>query len=278
MASGGDSAEGAAAGFDAQQLVAELLSQARAFASDEKNWPALAVSLVALVCIPALLAWLADAFSRGGGIGRRRRDAVVFVGPSGTGKTALFFKMLYGEAPQTLTSMAPTEKRAPSGKVVVDYPGHPRLRAGLDEWVSRAVAFVFVLDASNPRSGPREGAEFLFDLLTDPRLEGGPPILVACNKSDVVGAKAPEKIRQAVEREVEELRKTRAAMADVGSEGGSGGAPADDRLPLGRPGQKFKFAEDAPCDISFAACSTADGDFGDVGAFLEEHAGEGAMA
>jgi signal recognition particle receptor subunit beta len=36
---------------------------------------------------------------------------------------------------------------------------------------------------------------FLYDILTDARMDEGPPVLVACSKSDVASAKAPSRVK-----------------------------------------------------------------------------------
>uniref|UniRef100_A0A7S1U4H8 Signal recognition particle receptor subunit beta n=1 Tax=Phaeomonas parva TaxID=124430 RepID=A0A7S1U4H8_9STRA len=138
----------------------------------------LALTVVVILALPAFLSWLGGVLGGGGGKRRRGKHAVLLVGPSGAGKTCMFHKLLRDEVPETLTSMKEAAEKLPSGKQLVDFPGHIRLRANLDAWIDQAAALVLVLDASNPRSGPREGAEFLFELLTDPRLEAVTPILM----------------------------------------------------------------------------------------------------
>lgn len=96
---------------------------------------------------------------------RRRGDAhtVLLVGPEEAGKTALFSKLLYGITPQTHTSQHENEgnfvlqlpaslqdekaKHAPIH--LVDLPGHPRLRARLNDFLPAADAIVFCVDVAS---------------------------------------------------------------------------------------------------------------------------------
>lgn len=43
---------------------------------------------------------------------------------------------------------------------------------------------------------------FLYDILTDARMEEGPPVLVACHKSDLTTAKAPVRLRTLITAEL----------------------------------------------------------------------------
>jgi signal recognition particle receptor subunit beta len=36
---------------------------------------------------------------------------------------------------------------------------------------------------------------FLYEVLTEPEMEGGPCVLVACHKADVLGAKPPARVK-----------------------------------------------------------------------------------
>jgi signal recognition particle receptor subunit beta len=42
----------------------------------------------------------------------------------------------------------------------------------------------------------------MYDILTDPAMDNGPPILVACNKSDVSTARAPARVKLMLQQEM----------------------------------------------------------------------------
>lgn len=209
-------------------------------------------------------------------VGRRRHELCLFVGPSGGGKTALFHQLCHAWAAASVPSMkagAATAAAGAGGKQVpvVDYPGHERLRRGLKAYVMRTAVLVVVIDAAATATQLRPTAELLFDLFTDPVFKGKlPPVLVACNKSDLMGARGAPRVRLFLQQELEKMRKTRGTL---GSGGGAADAGDDDAaLPLGRDGKPFAWADDAPTSVEFVATTakTADGVAG-VRAFVAKH-------
>ncbi|KAG5001678.1 hypothetical protein JHK87_022750 [Glycine soja] len=90
---------------------------------------------------------------------RAKSNTIVLTGLSGAGKTVLFYQLRDGSIHEgTVTSMEPNEdtfllhsETVPKRKVkpvcVVDVPGHSRLRPKLDEYLPKAAAIVFVVDA-----------------------------------------------------------------------------------------------------------------------------------
>jgi len=206
----------------------------------------------------------------GGGMGGPKGDSVLLLGNVRAGKTSVFYRMLHGDAVATVTSMAATERAISFGAGegaakanVIDFPGHRRLRGGLAAALRRAKAIVFVVDAATVAADLTHIAEFLYEVLTDPSVGAArPPLLVACNKQDARLAKAPEKVRSMVEREMSELQSTRSSMEEEG-----GGALAS----LGREDEDFDFDEDSPCSVRFVGCSAADAQIDAVREFIAEH-------
>jgi len=61
----------------------------------------------------------------------------------------------------------------------------------------------------------------LFEVLSETILEESrPPLLIACNKSDVKGATKPKKLRASIEHELGNIRKSRFGMAQDGASEG----------------------------------------------------------
>lgn len=86
----------------------------------------------------------------------KRGTAVLLVGPSDAGKTALFARLVHGRAVPSHTSMQPNIGLLPPATRLVDVPGHARLRGqGLADHLPAAKGVLFVVDASTvARSGP----------------------------------------------------------------------------------------------------------------------------
>jgi signal recognition particle receptor subunit beta len=63
---------------------------------------------------------------------------------------------------------------------------------------------IFVVDASDQRAGTlRKAAEYLHDIFTHPKINDlAPPVLIACNKSELPNALTPQAIRTAFEKEL----------------------------------------------------------------------------
>eukprot|EP01041_Mallomonas_annulata_P006641 gene6641-13451_t len=179
----------------------------------------------------------------------KRKDIVLFLGPCGGGKTVLAYKLCLGESPETLTSMKASNLSYSSGQgsfPIVDFPGHPKLRTQLSDLLSRAKKIVFVVDASKVQSQVRDAAEFLYDLFTNPLMDNGPPMMIACNKSDVAGARPPARVKLALQQELEKIRKTRQSLEITGD---------SETIPLGREGKEFAIERDSPVEVTFSATS-----------------------
>jgi signal recognition particle receptor subunit beta len=142
---------------------------------------------------------------------------------------------------------------------IVDFPGHPRLRTQLMESLSSAKKIVFVIDASNIQSHVRVAAEFLYDLFTNPLMDNGPSVMVACNKSDVAGARPPARVKLALQQEIEKIRKTRQTLEVTGE---------SDVMPLGREGKEFVIERDSPVEVLFSAISGKSGSLDAITDFI----------
>lgn len=219
-----------------------------------------------MVCAALAVAILAFAFVRkvaigGGGVGSRalakkRKGVVLFLGPCGAGKSAVCYRLCHNQVAPTVTSMQACkydgsrliEGRGSSPVSLVDYPGHERLRGRVGEELRAADRVVFVLDGSCLVAQIAAGAELLYDVLTDPSLEGCRGLMFALNKSDIKEAKV-SRAKTLLQKELEKLRGTRGTL----------GTQGEDDMPvataLGRPGQPFILEVDSPCEVVVAACS-----------------------
>lgn len=183
----------------------------------------------------------------------QRRDQILFVGPCASGKTILTRKLAYDIEPTTTMS---TEASVLQGDgiqtkyTIVDFPGHPKLRQQLRNYLPRAVKIVFVFDASNTQNQLRDAAEYIYDLFTNPQIDGCSCMMVACNKSDVQGARPCARIKLALQQELEKIKLTRKSMED---------GDDDNHVPLGRENQPFSFEQDSPIGVEFIDISAKKG-------------------
>ncbi|GBG70396.1 hypothetical protein CBR_g6524 [Chara braunii] len=199
-------------------------------------------------------------------------DTIVFLGLCGAGKTSLFSQLRDGSMHNgTVTSMEPNDDRfalfseRKSGRKArpvrfVDLPGHPRLRAKVDEFLPQARGIVFVIDALDFQLRPT--AEFLYEMLTKKIVVSSRmPILIACNKLDNVSAHSVEFIRRQLEKEIEKLRVTRTSLSD--------GDASSTEVRLGKEGEVFKFTQ-VKNKVTFAGIIVANNDIQEVERFVRE--------
>ncbi|KAL1920185.1 uncharacterized protein VTP21DRAFT_1331 [Calcarisporiella thermophila] len=193
---------------------------------------------------------------------RVARDAVLLAGLSESGKTGLFMKLRFGEIPETHTSLkenvAVVELKFADGTPVtkkpirlVDIPGHERLRFKLNEFIPFARGVVFVIDSSTVARSIRDIAEYLYDILANEHVQKHRiPVLVACNKADLLTGVKKERIQEMLEAEMDRLRHTRTASLLDQQE--SDAMPGDRYL--GFEDQPFRF-EHLTTEVRFERCS-----------------------
>lgn len=181
---------------------------------------------------------------------RTRGQLALLLGQCGAGKTSIFFRLRDGEEVQTVSSLKPLkdtfqlrpqEDAETFGPIeVVDYPGHQRLRGKVAEILKDARCILYVVD-SEDKQRLKDVAENLYEILTHPDiLELHTPILLACNKVDLATARPDKFILDEIDREMEQMRLSRAATLE-------GQDQADSYL--GIEGEKFKLLEHSPCPI-----------------------------
>lgn len=140
-------------------------------------------------------------------------------------------QLVYGTAPPTHTSMTPSSASIPEKNVqLVDLPGHPRLRSHLlAQHLPTASGIVFFIDptVNAAASGIQATAEHLHILLALLRhlrksrpTAQLPPVLILLSKSDswsaAQRARAQDRVRSALERELDKRRKAAAASGTSG--------------------------------------------------------------
>eukprot|EP00123_Amoebidium_parasiticum_P000944 comp11894_c0_seq1/m.6541 comp11894_c0_seq1/g.6541 ORF comp11894_c0_seq1/g.6541 comp11894_c0_seq1/m.6541 type:complete len:251 (-) comp11894_c0_seq1:236-988(-) len=192
-----------------------------------------------------------------GGKAQARGNSVIFTGLQGAGKTVLFTQLRDGRVLPTYTTQTANQglirlseetedlKTLP----VIDIPGHSRLHHdALNKWAPAARAVVFVVDSSTLRARILDVAGCLYDVLTQNVMHTRRvPVLVLCNKQDIMTSLEPQQIREALEAEMDKVRRTRTGHVAMESEGESS------EVFLGRPDQPFSF-NDLVTKVTFAGC------------------------
>ncbi|CEM16418.1 unnamed protein product [Vitrella brassicaformis CCMP3155] len=237
----------------------------------------LAVVLLAVLCTLLVIVSLARSLRKGT---RRlsRGDLLLIAGQCDAGKTALFHYLRSGDFPETVSSLKPNtdiinvlhkdEGDASSsggggvgGIEVCDYPGHQRLSHGFFGHLKRARCVVYVIDATD-KAALKNVAEHLYEIFTHPATNKlRPPLLLACNKSDVPTARKPDMVKDDIEREIERLRQSRSATLEGQDE-------ADNYL--GVDGETFKL-DMAPCRVDMCRMSVKKAEVQDVIKFLADN-------
>ncbi|KAJ1733203.1 hypothetical protein LPJ61_001678 [Coemansia biformis] len=195
----------------------------------------------------------------------RKSKSVVLTGPMGAGKTALWCYLRFSDTsatqavPRTQTSMAVNTSEARIGEAnvyLVDVPGHQKYRFDRDAQLAAASAVVFVVDSVQAARDVRLTAEALYDVLASDGLqERECPVLVLCNKQDSALAASNERVRAALESEINTLRASRQqALDSLGAAAHDDADKASDFL--GFEGKAFSF-EDLATPIQFNESSMA---------------------
>jgi len=186
----------------------------------------------------------------------KRGRYILIVGPTESGKTALFARLGFGKNVESVTSTSPnvTEYEVP-GKaplILKDLPGHEKLR--MQFWDSNKVGvrgIIFLVDAAGGSKCIRDAAEVLYDILTDPIVNSVKPfILIIANKQDLPTAKGTKVLRLHLEREITTLRLTKSASLQT--TGGKSSAPRT----LGKPDVDFDFDHLHPIKVEFCEGAT----------------------
>jgi len=174
---------------------------------------------------------------------RKHGNAILLVGPSDAGKTAIFAALAHGRSVRTHTSMQVNS--APLGaQRLIDVPGHPRLRGQFAQLLPDARAVVFVVDAGTVARTAPGVAEHLHTVLGAlAALQKPPPLLVLAAKADTIpGGQAASRVKSVLERELSRRQAGGVAVEGLGEEGTGAGAGAEGALECtGTSG--FRFAD-----------------------------------
>ncbi|CAD5224973.1 unnamed protein product [Bursaphelenchus okinawaensis] len=148
---------------------------------------------------------------------KSKRNTVLIVGLSDSGKTFVFSKFL-GQGSEWECYKSMTENKASITDAndtpieLIDFPGAERLRSLLFEtWLGRNFGQVrrvlFLIDSDTFTKKARDIAEFLHDVLYTTK--DNVSLLVGCNKQDLDTAKSSKAIKTLLEKELSLVCQTR---------------------------------------------------------------------
>ncbi|KDQ17919.1 hypothetical protein BOTBODRAFT_29229 [Botryobasidium botryosum FD-172 SS1] len=239
----------------------------------------------------------------------RRGSAILLVGPSDAGKTAILTSLSYAGALPTHTSIQPTitsirlSPDAPAPIKLIDVPGHPRIRDQFTEYLPDAKAVVFVVDTSTIARNGAAVAEHLHLILhaitSLPPSVTPPALLLLAHKADLLSRPptstpspatltlATERVRTVLERELEKRRIAASGSVGVeglgddgGDEGGAGGQSGLGGLECLGEGGAFSFSRwdggAVECAGTWVKVARLDlGESGEKGQLSEKEPAEG---
>lgn len=176
-------------------------------------------------------------------------------------------QLVYGAAPATHTSMTLSSALVSEKNVrLVDLPGHPRLRSHLlAQHLASAQGVAFFIDPATNASAASiqttaEHLHILLGLLRTMELKGArniPPVLLLLSKSDtwtpIQKQRNQERVKSALERELEKRRKASAAAGAAGQ----ARLESIDELPSGSSASPFSFFNIFRSSTSSMAAATA---------------------
>ncbi|KAF8724843.1 hypothetical protein AX14_008562 [Amanita brunnescens Koide BX004] len=204
----------------------------------------------------------------------KQRDALLIVGPSDAGKTAICFSLAYGETPRTHTSLQTNTAvysllQSKRTIRIVDVPGHTRLRDQFQNHITNAKAVAFVVDANSISRNGATVAEHLHHVLhamTSLPPSQSPPLLILAHKVDLLRSlsstpdNAPKlavnRVKTILERELEKRRISQSNSVGIEGLGEEGvGTELGGLDCSGSTGNVFKFDDWEGGNVKFFATS-----------------------
>jgi len=190
---------------------------------------------------------------------KEKKDTFIITGICDSGKTSLYLRLRNDKIMNTHTSISENEGRFPLAQEdeekifhVIDFPGHYKLRYKYQDFTPITKGVIFVIDSATFTKNERDVSEYLYEILANKHIqENEVSVLIVCNKQDYLIALPKERIKSALENEINNLRSTRAAGVEQQDEDN-----VDDFL--GYENEAFKF-EHLPNPISFIECELKSG-------------------
>ncbi|CAJ0749304.1 14189_t:CDS:2 [Entrophospora sp. SA101] len=146
----------------------------------------------------------------------------------------------------------------------VDIPGHEKLRFKFTDFIPITHGIVFCIDSSTFTRNIRSNAEYLYDIFSNKDVNKFKiRTLIICNKSDLITALPPERVKTLLENEI-----TRTAALD--HQGSSSMEDVDEMEFLGYETEDFKF-EHLENDVEFKKCSVENNEISEIKYWISDY-------
>lgn len=152
---------------------------------------------------------------------RRPTNVVLLAGLSGSGKTALFTRIIFNKPKKCVTSLKENEAYIKEFNLrLIDIPGNERLRGRYwDQYRSEARHVVFVLDSGSFEEKLRDLSEYLYELLSDSIIyKSKIKFTIACHKQDIGGSLRKYPIEASLDKELTAIRATKSCQIGKASD------------------------------------------------------------
>ena len=163
------------------------------------------VSTIALLIIYKCL------FSKGNS---KKRNNIMIIGPSLSGKTSFFYHLLGKKNAKTVVSMQinkvenyPCELISNVNKyTLMDIPGTGYYKDKILDFLPDALILLLFID-STEKNSIVQAAEYLYDILNSDKLDDDLKLIICCNKQDTGFPKSKKMIENELSKEIENLIK-----------------------------------------------------------------------
>ncbi|KAK0503342.1 P-loop containing nucleoside triphosphate hydrolase protein [Armillaria luteobubalina] len=223
-------------------------------------------------------------------------NVVLLVGPSDAGKTAIFAKLVYDRALPSHTSLQANTSSVDHPPfnnpiVIVDIPGHPKMRDQFKDHMKEAIVVAFVVDTSTVSRNGAAVAEHLHIIMDaivslSPS-QKTPSLVIVAHKTDLLknmagsvnassDALAINRVKTVLERELEKRRD--AQSGSLGVEG----LGEEEKTELGGlecsgTAKTFRFSDWEGGEVYFIATSVKQSDKGVDDEKSGSHIGLGSL-
>ncbi|XP_053993236.1 signal recognition particle receptor subunit beta-like [Hylaeus volcanicus] len=155
------------------------------------------------------------------------QDVILITGCCFSGKTSLFYKLQDENFSSLLTvsscklnvftfTKCSLSEKSPLCHIewkpyqkkwnLVDFPGHTRFHYELPQWFSKACCIIFMIDASNKTAIKTSATQLYNIFFSRTLLKNKTPVIIVCNKTDLLTTKTKKEVSSDLFREIEKIR------------------------------------------------------------------------
>ena len=144
----------------------------------------------------------------------KRRNTIMIIGPSLSGKTTFFYHLLGQKNSKTVVSMQINKVENYSCELIsninnyniMDIPGTGYFKDKILDYLNDTLILLLFID-STEKNSIVQAAEYLYDILNSDKLNDDLKIFICCNKQDAGFPKSKKMIENELSKELENLIK-----------------------------------------------------------------------